>query len=61
MKKKIKIKYLESESAELKEQLRQKQALIDQLFDEQERAEKKMQFLLGEEHAYEVVHTGRIC
>ncbi len=61
MKKKIKIKYLESENADLKEQLKQNQTLINQLFDEQEEMEKKIQFLLGEEHAYEVVHTGRIC
>lgn len=61
MKKKLKIKYLESENDDLKERLKQKEALIGQLLDEQEEAEKKMQYLLGEEHAYEVVHTGKIC
>lgn len=61
MKKKLQIKYLKAENAELKEKLKEKESFIDSLLDQQEEAEKKIQYLSGEEHAYEVVHTGHIC
>lgn len=61
MKKKLQIKYLKAENAELKAKIDEKDAFINNLLDQQEEAEKQIQYLKGEEHAYEVVHTGNIC
>lgn len=58
MKKKLKIANLKAENAELKAKLADKDAVIDNLLDEQEKAEKEMLVMRGELHAYEVVHTG---
>lgn len=61
MKNKLKIKYLEAENAELKAKLEEKESFIDHLLEEKDEAEKRIAYLNGEEHAYEVVHTGKIC